>query len=331
MLISVVIPMHNEANNLAKLFSRLCPALESICSDWEIVCINDGSKDETLSTLIEYRSRDSRICIVDFSRNFGKEVALTAGLDHASGDVVIPLDADLQHPPELIPEMIARWREGYEIVAAAHRRREGESWLRRFAARRFYRLIGHISSVPIPDDVGDFRLLSRPVVEAVKRLPERTRFMKGLFAWVGFRQTTIYFDRELRHDGASTWNYWKLWNLALDGIFAFSSVPLKVWSYIGIAVAGSSLLYATYLVFHTIVVGKDVPGYASLIIGILFLGGIQLISLGVLGEYLARVYEEVKGRPLYIVRAAHGIASSGAAMEGPDQATTGRDPGSNSK
>jgi polyisoprenyl-phosphate glycosyltransferase len=336
-LLSIVIPMHNEAANLDALFARLCPVLQTITDRWEIVCVNDGSTDDTWPRLLACRAAEDRIRAIDLSRNFGKEVALSAGLEHAGGDAVIPMDADLQHPPEVIPEMVARWREGYEVVAAAHRRREGESWLRRFAARRFYRLIGRISSVPIPDDVGDFRLLSRPVVEAVKRLPERTRFMKGLFAWVGFRQTTIHFDRELRHEGGSTWNYWKLWNLALDGIFAFSSVPLKVWSYVGMTIAGTSMVYAIYLVLRTLVVGVDVPGYASLVVGILFLGGVQLISLGVLGEYLARVYDEVKGRPLYIVRARQGLVEPGSAGEpatatlGPDQATSGRDAGSKSK
>ncbi len=301
------VTLHNEVDNLDELFARLRTVLDRITPYWEILCVNDGSSDATLDYLLQAHALEARIRVIDLSRNFGKEIALTAGLDHARGEAVIPIDADLQHPPEIIPEMVARWREGYEIVAAAHRRREGEGWFRRVSAKAFYRLVGHISSIELPDDVGDYRLLSRPVVDALRRLPERTRFMKGLFAWVGFRQSVVYFDREARHRGTSRWNYWKLWNLALDGLFAFSSVPLKIWSYLGMTIAGTSLVYAVYLVFRTLLVGVDVPGYASLVVGVLFLGGIQLISLGVLGEYLARVYDEVKGRPLYIVRSRHGL------------------------
>lgn len=306
-ILSIVVPMHNEADNVDQLFSRLRTVLEVITPHWEIICVNDGSSDTTLDVLLRAHASEPRIRVIDLSRNFGKEIALTAGLDHARGEAVIPIDADLQHPPEIIPAMVARWREGYEIVAAAHRRREGEGWFRRLAAKAFYRLVGRISSIELPDDVGDYRLLSRPVVDALRRLPERTRFMKGLFAWVGFRQGVVYFDREARYRGTSRWGYWKLWNLALDGLFAFSSVPLKIWSYLGMVIAGTSLAYAVYLVFRTLIIGVDVPGYASLVVGILFLGGIQLISLGVLGEYLARVYDEVKGRPLYIVRSRHGL------------------------
>jgi glycosyltransferase involved in cell wall biosynthesis len=246
--------------------------------------------------------------VINLSRNFGKEIALTAGLDHAAGQAIIPIDADLQDPPELIGEMIAKWREGYDVVYCTRRSREGETWLKRFTADYFYRIIGHLSQVTIPSNTGDFRLLDRRVVEALKQMPERNRFMKGLFAWVGFKQTALYFDRNPRFRGDTKWNYWKLWNFALDGITSFSLLPLKVWSYVGSIISLLSLLYAIYLVLRTLILGIDLPGYASLMVAILFLGGIQLIGLGVLGEYLGRVYEEVKNRPLYLVRERYGFA-----------------------
>ncbi|MBI3148132.1 MAG: glycosyltransferase family 2 protein [Betaproteobacteria bacterium] len=307
MQLSVVIPMHNEAAGLAALFARLFPVLEATGLDWEAICVNDGSSDDTLARLLALREQEPRLVVIDLSRNFGKEIALTAGLDHARGEAVIPLDADLQHPPELIPELIAQWRAGFEVVTAVHRQRVDESAPRRFFAWGFYRLIGRMSSVNIPDGAGDFRLMARPVVDAVKRMPERTRFMKGLFAWVGFRHTSIVFDRAPRASGTSHWGFWRLWNFGLDGLFAFSSVPLKVWGYVGVLIAGAALLHAVYLVARTLLYGIDIPGYASVIVGVLFLGGIQLISLGVIGEYLARIYDEVKGRPLYVVRARHGL------------------------
>lgn len=307
--ISIVIPLYNESENIEQLFNRLSLTLEALKINYEIICVNDGSRDNTLEKLIKFNQQTPTIKVINLSRNFGKEIALTAGLDRASGAAIIPIDADLQDPPELIGELIAKWREGYDVVYATRRSRRGETWLKKATAKAFYQTIGKMSPVPIPSNTGDFRLLDRKVVEAIKKLPERTRFMKGLFAWVGYKQTSVLFDRDPRHSGASNWNYWKLWNFALDGIISFSFLPLKIWSYVGVFISFISLLYAFYLVIRTIVFGVDVPGYASLMVAILFLGGIQLITLGVLGEYLGRVYEEVKGRPLYFVRETYGFDS----------------------
>lgn len=305
--ISVIVPLYNESEGIEYLFARLTPVLQELDTSYEIICINDGSQDDTLSKLIKFWQLNPAIKIINLSRNFGKEIALTAGIDYASGAAVIPIDADLQDPPELIVKLIAKWREGYDVVYATRRSRQGETWLKRITALVFYQTIGRMSHVPIPANTGDFRLLDRQVVEAIKRLPERTRFMKGLFAWVGYKQASVLFDREPRYSGGTTWNYWKLWNFALDGIISFSFLPLKVWSYVGVTISIISLLYALMLVVRTLVFGVDVPGYASLMVAILFLGGIQLITLGVLGEYLGRVYEEVKGRPLYLVREEYGF------------------------
>lgn len=305
--LSIVVPVYNEEPNLDDLFGRLESVLDRIGTSYEIVCVNDGSKDNTLQGLIDHHKRNPAIKVVNLSRNFGKEIALTAGLDYATGAAVIPIDADLQDPPELIGQLIEKWQEGYDVVYATRRSRQGESWLKRLTADAFYRTISKMSRVPIPRDTGDFRLLDRRVVEAIKQLPERTRFMKGLFAWVGFKQTSILFDREPRHKGKTTWNYWKLWNFAIDGITSFSFAPLKIWSYIGLFISGISLFYASFLVLRTIIFGIDVAGYASTIVAVLFLGGIQLITLGVMGEYLGRVYEEVKGRPIYLVRDVYGF------------------------
>ncbi|NET60628.1 MAG: glycosyltransferase family 2 protein [Symploca sp. SIO2E6] len=305
--ISVVVPVYNEESNLDYLFERLLLVLNRMNIDYEIICVNDGSQDNTLKCLIEYHRHHPEIKIVNLSRNFGKEVALTAGIDYTDGGAVIPIDADLQDPPELIEQLVAKWREGYDVVYATRRSRQGESWVKRFTARSFYRTIGWMSPVPIPRDTGDFRLLDRRVVEALKQMPERTRFMKGLFGWAGFKQTSVPFDREPRLNGNTTWNYWRLWNFAIDGITSFSFLPLKVWSYIGLVISLLAFLYATFLVIRTLILGIDLPGYASLMVTVLFLGGIQLITLGIIGEYLGRVYEEVKGRPLYLVRDFYGF------------------------
>jgi glycosyltransferase involved in cell wall biosynthesis len=305
--ISVVVTLYNEELNINYLFERLLAILKRLDTSFEIVCINDGSRDHTLQCLLDQRSRYPEIKVINLSRNFGKEIALTAGIDYAAGAAVIPIDADLQDPPELIEELVAKWREGYDIVNATRRSRQGETWLKRFTANLFYKIISRMSSIPIPQNTGDFRLLDRKVVEALKRLPERTRFMKGLFAWVGFEQTSIFFDREPRLKGKTTWNYWRLWNLAIEGITSFSFLPLKIWSYLGLVISLLALLYASFLVIRTLISGIDVPGYASTIVAILFLGGIQLLTLGIIGEYLGRVYEEVKGRPLYLVRECYGF------------------------
>lgn len=305
--ISVVVPFYNEEPNLDHLFERLVSILSRLDLKYEIVCVNDGSKDNTLKGLVEHHQRNPAIKVVNLSRNFGKEIALTAGIDHSSGAAVVPMDADLQDPPELIEALIAKWREGYDVVYATRRSRSEDGWIKRLTADSFYRIIGRMSRVQIPRNTGDFRLLDRRAIEALKRLPERTRFMKGLFAWVGFKQTSILYDRPRRYKGATKWNYWRLWNFAIDGITSFSSVPLKVWSYIGLVLSSLSFLYATFLIIRTLLLGIDVPGYASLMVVILFLGGIHLLTLGILGEYIGRVYEEVKGRPLYFVRDRYGF------------------------
>ncbi len=313
--LSVIVPVYNEELNIDYLFERLVSVLNRLNMKYEIVCVNDGSRDNTIERLIEHHHQNPDIKVVNLSRNYGKEIALSAGLDYANGDAVVPIDADLQDPPELIEELVAKWREGYDVVLATRRSRQGESWVKRLTANAFYRTIDRISRVPIPRDTGDFRLMDRRVVDAIKRLPERNRFMKGLFAWVGFKQTSVFYDRPSRYKGETTWNYWRLWNFALDGITSFSFIPLKVWSYIGLLVAIPAFFYASFLVLRTVVFGIDLPGYASLMVAILFLGGVQLVSLGVLGEYLGRVYEEVKGRPLYLVREAYGFDSTQAVRE----------------
>ena len=305
--ISIVVPMHNEEANIEPFFSRFEALFSKLGVSYEIVCVNDGSTDGTLELLRKYQEKDSHIRLIDLSRNFGKEVALSAGLDHCSGDVVIPIDADLQDPPELIPEMLARWREGYDMVYATRRSRQGESAVKRTTANLFYRLLGRISEVEIPRNTGDFRLMDRRVVDALRLMPERNRFMKGLFAWVGFKQTAIYYDRDPRLAGETSWNYLRLWRLAVDGITSFSAAPLKVWSYLGLILSLTALFYATYLVIRVWVQGIDVPGYASMMVVILFMGGMQLITLGIIGEYLGRIFTEVKGRPLYLIREMRGF------------------------
>jgi glycosyltransferase involved in cell wall biosynthesis len=305
--ISVVAPMFNEAENLDVFFERVSGVLKRTGLSYEIVCVNDGSRDATLAGLIRHRDANAAIKIVDLSRNFGKDIALTAGIDHAKGAAVVPIDSDLQDPPELIEELIKKWREGFEVVYATRRTRQGEGWFKQLSANLFYRIFDHLTDVKMPRNTGDFRLIDRKAVDALMRMTERNRFMKGLFAWVGFKQTAVLYDREPRHAGQTKWNYWRLWNFALDGITGFSSIPLRVWTYFGVVLSFFSFLYAVSLIILVLVRGKDVPGYASIMVVILFLGGIQLITLGVLGEYMARIYNEVKGRPLYLVREKHGL------------------------
>jgi len=305
--ISLVAPMYNESEGLSQFFETVTPILESISSEWEIVCVNDGSKDDTLAKLQAYHAQEPRIKIINFSRNFGKEAGTTAGIDFSRGKAVIPIDADLQDPPELIREMVDKWREGYKVVLATRRARRDDTWLKRNSALMFYRLISAMSEVHIPKNTGDFRLMDRQVVNVLKQLPEKTRFMKGIFAWLGFSTATIYFDRPQRFAGETSWNYWKLWRFALDGIFAFTTLPLQIWTYLGALFSLGSFGYAAFLVLHTLWYGVEVPGYASLMVSILFFGGIQLISLGIIGEYVGRIYKEAKGRPIYIVQDTHGL------------------------
>ncbi|MBE9396019.1 glycosyltransferase family 2 protein [Pontibacterium sp. N1Y112] len=301
MKLSIVAPFHNEEENVDEFFNRVLPIIRAESDSIEVVCVNDGSSDTTLAQLRGWREKEPVIRVVNLSRNFGKENALTAGLDHATGDVIIPMDSDLQDPPELIPQMIEKWREGYDVVYARRTVRNTDTLAKRMTAVWYYRLFNFIADRPIPDNTGDFRLMDKKVLGEVKKLGESARFMKGLFSWVGFRCTAVEYERPPRHDGKESLNFRNLWRLALDGITAFSTVPLKIWSYIGMGVAGIAFLYGLVIIFKTLILGIDVPGYASIMVIVLFLGGVQLLSLGVIGEYVGRIYLEVKKRPHYIV------------------------------
>ena len=304
--LSLVCPVRNEEASIGPFLARLVPVMEGILSvDYEVVFVNDGSTDRTLERLLQAQDRNPAIRVVDLSRSFGKEAALTAGIDASRGDAVIPIDVDLQDPPEIIPEMVARWKEGYEVVVARRTDRSTDTWAKRVTARMFYRLHNRIADESIPEDVGDFRLLARPVVRALQSLPERRRFMKGLFAWVGFRTVAVEYIREPRQIGKSKFNGWQLWNLALEAMTSFSTVPLRIWTYLGLIISAASLSYAAFILLRTLIHGVDVPGYASLLVSVLFLGGVQLIGMGALGEYVGRIYQEAKQRPVYIVRATH--------------------------
>jgi len=307
--LSIVVPMLNESDVLERFFDRLVPVLEAVTQHWEILCIDDGSTDDTFQRLESVRAKEPRVRLIGLSRNFGKENALSAGLDFAAGRAVIPMDADLQDPPELVPQMVAKWREGYDVVLAKRAAREGEGWAKRATAKLFYRVIGRMSQVDIPENVGDFRLMDRRVVEALAALPERSRFMKGVLAWLGFRQAVIEYARAPRAAGIAKQNWPRLFALAIDGIVSFTAMPLKVWSYLGFAVAGFAGVYGLFIILRTLIYGVDVPGYASMLVVILFMNGLVLIGLGVLGEYMARIFVEVKRRPVYIIAAHAGVAA----------------------
>ena len=299
--ISIIAPCYNEEETIESFLRRIEEILAQINEPYEIVFINDGSKDNTLNVLLNAKQNFKNIRIINFSRNFGKEAALTAGLDKARGEAAIPIDVDLQDPPELIKDLVAKWREGYDVVLAKRADRTSDSFAKRVSADLFYKLNGKISNVDIPNNVGDFRLMSKRVVEALKQLPENQRFMKGLFAWVGFKTTVIEYVREKREAGQSSFNGWKLWNFALDGITSFSTLPLRIWLYIGALVSFLSFLYGSFIILKTLIFGVDLPGYASLAVIMLFLGGMQLIGIGILGEYIGRIYSESKRRPSYII------------------------------
>ncbi len=301
--LSIVCPLYNEQEMVPLFFQEMRAALAQLQCVYEFICVNDGSRDHTLEQLIIAKQQhpDLNITILNFSRNFGKEAALTAGIAHANGQAVIPIDADLQDPPELILSMVAQWRAGYDVVLAKRVDRSSDSALKRITAKLFYKLHNHVSDIEIPDNVGDFRLMSRRVVDAITALPERQRFMKGIFAWVGFKTTTLSYTRNPRPKGKSKFNGWKLWNFALEGFTSFSTFPIRIWLYFGLVISGISLIYSFFIILRTLILGVDVPGYASLLTSVLFLGGIQLIGIGVIGEYVGRIYMETKGRPLYII------------------------------
>ncbi len=300
--LSIVVPAYNEQEVLPEFRRRVAKVLDGIDGPCEIVFVNDGSKDNTINVMHQLRELDPRISIIDLSRNFGKEIALTAGLDFARGEAVVVIDADLQDPPELIPEMIKYWKEGADVVYARRSVREGETWFKKTTAKMFYRLLKKVSRVDVPEDTGDFRLLSRRALEALKQLRERHRYMKGLFAWIGFPAKAIYYKRDPRFAGVTKWNYFKLWGLALEGFTSFTTAPLKVATYVGAFVAMAAFLFALFIIYKTIFYGDPVAGYPSLMVVVLFIGGIQLVALGVIGEYLGRMFMETKLRPLYLVK-----------------------------
>jgi glycosyltransferase involved in cell wall biosynthesis len=311
-VLSLIAPVKDEEDAIAPFLARVAPILDGLFADagpgaWEILFVDDGSEDSTLAAIIQANQADPRVRALSLSRNFGKEAALTAGLDHAIGQAVIPIDVDLQDPPEVIGAMLAKWRDGYEVVYGVRTNRESDSLPKRLTADLYYRAHNYLSSDKIPEHAGDFRLLDRSVVEIIKTMPERNRFMKGLFAWSGFRQAAVEYERSARTVGNTKFRYWKLWTLALDGITSASTMPLRIWSYVGVVVALFTLLYAVWVVVKTILWGSDVAGYPSLIVAILFFGSVQLISLGVLGEYVGRILIETKRRPLYVIRKRIGV------------------------
>ena len=305
-LISIVTPFFNEGAGVLHFYQVLMQTVDNLPDfDFEVICIDDGSKDETLSYLVDISTKDSRISVGELSRNFGNEAAMSAGIDEAKGDCVIPIDADLQDPPSLISIMLKEWQQGAEVVLAKRTDRSTDSFMKRKTAGFFYRLHNALSSLKIPENVGDFRLMDRIVVDALKKLPERQRFMKGLFAWVGFKTVTVEYVREARFSGTSKFSGWKLWNFAIEGVTSFSLVPLKVWTYIGLVGSVFAIFYAAYIIVRTWIFGVDLPGYASLLVVMLFFGSLQLMSLGIIGEYIGRIYFESKQRPLYIIKKQH--------------------------
>ncbi len=302
-LISLIVPCYNESETVHMFVEAVDKALPT--AKLEYVFVNDGSPDDTLLKLLALSEKDNRIIVIDLSRNFGKEAAMTAGIDAATGDVVIPMDADLQDPPEVISDFLEKWREGYDVVYGIRMDRNSDTRGKRFTAGLFYRFFNKLAEREIPADVGDFRLMDRVVVDAVKSMPERNRFMKGIFAWVGFPSIGVGYVRAERSAGETKFNYWKLWNFALEGLVSFSTIPLRIWTYAGMTVAFASVVYAVIIVVRTLVFGRDVPGYASIMTAVLFLGGVQLVSLGVIGEYMSRLFLESKQRPLYLRRGVY--------------------------
>jgi glycosyltransferase involved in cell wall biosynthesis len=302
-LVSLVIPFHNEEKVLALFYQTLKSVLTQITQiHFEIVCVDDGSHDKTVLGLLALAHHDERVVVVELSRNYGKEAALTAGLMHARGEAAIIMDADLQDPPELIPTMIAKWRAGADMVLAKRIDRSADSQFKRWTSHIFYRLHNYVAQIKIPENVGDFRLINRAVIDAIMKLPERQRFMKGLFAWVGFSTDIVEYTRPKRSAGKTKFSTWKLWRLALDGIYSFSTMPLHLWTYFGTVCALLTGLYTIKIVVKAWMFDTDVPGYASIMVAIFFFGSVQLITLGVLGDYIGRIYSEVKQRPLFLIK-----------------------------
>lgn len=305
---SIIAPCFNEAEVLHALHRRIQQVMDQTGEAWELVLINDGSHDQTPEIMRELHAADPRVKVIDFARNFGHQIAVTAGLDHARGDAVVIIDADLQDPPELILDMIKRWQEGYDVVYAVRTERKGETWFKEFTAKLFYRIIYRITDVDIPLDTGDFRLMDRNVVEAMNSMRERNRFIRGMTSWVGFRQTGVSYVREERYAGETHYPFRKMFKFALDAITGFSYAPLQLATYLGFTIAGLSAVGALVVIYARLFMGA-IPfyGQATTLVAVLFLGGVQLITLGIIGEYLGRIYDEVKGRPLYVVREALGF------------------------
>jgi glycosyltransferase involved in cell wall biosynthesis len=331
--LTIVVPVFNEVEVLAAFHRRLVAALEPLSLEWDVLYVNDGSTDGSLELMRGLRSEDARVGIVDLSRNFGKEVAMTAGLDHVRADAAVIIDADLQDPPEFIAELVRHWREGHDVVYAQRSARDGETGLKRFTAFWFYRLIQRTTNVRIPVDTGDFRLLSRRALDSLGQLRERHRFMKGLFAWIGHPQKAVPYRREPRYAGRTKFDYWRLWNFAIEGFTSFTIAPLKIATYMGGAIAGFAFLYAVWIIIKTLLQGDPVPGYPSLMVVILMLGGVQLVTIGVLGEYVGRMFNETKQRPLYLMNeflaasdgaAEHGAGSAVASNTLADECTPSR-------
>lgn len=306
--ISCIVPAYNEAAGIKKFLQTLVTKLQSLHHPYEIIVIDDGSKDQT-SVIVEALANESNnsIKLISFSRNFGKEIALTAGLEHASGDAVIIIDADFQHPLDLIPIFLEKWSEGYDMVYGIRKDRKNETATKRAFSQLFYKLLGLSANINIPPNAGDFRLLDRAVVASLNTCKERSRFMKGLYAWVGFNSVAVPFDVQERTTGKSSWSFFKLTKLGIGGIISFSDLPLQVWGFIGFVISAISFAYGLYIVLKTLIFGVDVPGYATIVVAIMFFGGIQLLSIGILGEYIARIFNEVKNRPAYIIAKKSGF------------------------
>jgi glycosyltransferase involved in cell wall biosynthesis len=300
--LSIIVPFFNESASVDAFFDAVFPILASTGLSFDIICVNDGSTDDTLERLKSFKKKHLQTKILDLSRNFGKDAALTAGLDFADGECVIPMDCDLQDPPEIILEMLEKWRQGAEVVLAKRIDRREETLLKRSTASLFYRLYNLLADLKIPGDVGDFRLMTHAVVQAVRSMPENRRFMKGIFAFAGFKTEVVEYDRPERKKGETKWSYWKLVSYAIDGIISFSSFPLRISTLLGVLVMGTAFVRGLQILCRVFLVGKEVPGYASLSVGMLFLGGTQLIILGIIGEYIGRMYMESKRRPVYFVR-----------------------------
>jgi polyisoprenyl-phosphate glycosyltransferase len=306
-LLSLVVPVYNEENSIDIFMEEITKVLDQLDMKREIIFINDGSRDNTLSILIELQKKNTDVKVINLSRNFGKDIALTAGLDATSGDAIIPMDVDLQDPPELILDFVREWRKGFDVVYGTRRFRKTDSAFKRFSSTYFYRLFNRLSNFPIPYNTGDYRLMDKKVIDVIRQMPERDRFMKGIFAWVGFATQKVEYDRPSRAKGETKWNYIKLFRFAIDGILSFSSWPLRIWTIIGLSVASVSFMYGLWLVIRTVFFGVDVKGYPSLIVSVLFMGSLNLSGIGMLGEYLARVYNETKRRPLYITKDKFGF------------------------